>query len=80
MLFAGLFAERGVTVVEEAIATRDHTERMLQRAGVPVDRRPGYVGISPVRELVLPGDRGARRLLVGGAVHRGRHHPAGLAA
>jgi 3-phosphoshikimate 1-carboxyvinyltransferase len=54
ILFAGLFAERGVTVVEEAIATRDHTERMLQRAGVPVDRRPGYVGISPVRELVLP--------------------------
>jgi 3-phosphoshikimate 1-carboxyvinyltransferase len=54
VLFAGLFAERGVTVVEEAIATRDHTERMLQRAGVPVDRRPGYVGISPVRELVLP--------------------------
>src|SRR6478752_2562553 len=37
VLFAGLFAERGVTVVEEAIATRDHTERMLQRAGVPVD-------------------------------------------
>jgi 3-phosphoshikimate 1-carboxyvinyltransferase len=33
VLFAGLFAERGVTVV---------------------DRRPGYVGISPVRELVLP--------------------------
>src|SRR6478752_4267936 len=54
VLFAGLFAERGVTVVEEAIATRDHTERMLQRAGVPVDRRPGYVGVSPVRELVLP--------------------------
>src|SRR6476646_3814802 len=54
VLFAGLFAERGVTVVEEAIATRDHTERMLQRAGVPVDRRPGYVGIAPVRELVLP--------------------------
>ena len=54
VLFAGLFAERGVTVVEEAIPTRDHTERMLQRAGVPVDRRPGYVGISPVRELVLP--------------------------
>jgi 3-phosphoshikimate 1-carboxyvinyltransferase len=54
LLFAGLFAERGVTVIEEAIATRDHTERMLQRAGVPVDRRPGRVSISPVRELVLP--------------------------
>jgi 3-phosphoshikimate 1-carboxyvinyltransferase len=54
VLFAGLFTDRGVTVVEEAIATRDHTERMLQRAGVPVDRRPGRISISPVRELVLP--------------------------
>jgi 3-phosphoshikimate 1-carboxyvinyltransferase len=54
LLFAGLFTDRGVTVVEEAIATRDHTERMLQRAGVPVDRRPGRISISPVRELVLP--------------------------
>jgi 3-phosphoshikimate 1-carboxyvinyltransferase len=54
VLFAGLYAEQGMTVVEEPIATRDHTERMLQRAGVPVDRRPGRVAISPVRELVLP--------------------------
>ncbi len=54
LMFAGLFTDRGVTVVEEAIATRDHTERMLQRAGVPVDRRPGRISISPVRELVLP--------------------------
>jgi 3-phosphoshikimate 1-carboxyvinyltransferase len=61
VLFAGLFCERGMTVVEEPIPTRDHTERMLARAGVPVDRRPGRVAISPVRELVLsevevPGD------------------------
>jgi 3-phosphoshikimate 1-carboxyvinyltransferase len=54
VLFAGLFAERGVTVVEEPIPTRDHTERMLQRAGVPVDRRPGRISVSPVRELVIP--------------------------
>jgi 3-phosphoshikimate 1-carboxyvinyltransferase len=54
VLFAGLFADHGMTVVEEAIPTRDHTKRMLQRAGVPVDRRPGRVSISPVRELVLP--------------------------
>ncbi len=61
VLLAGLFADRGVTAVEEPMPTRDHTERMLQRAGVPVDRRPGRVAISPVRELVLqdievPGD------------------------
>ncbi|MGZ4274942.1 MAG: 3-phosphoshikimate 1-carboxyvinyltransferase [Solirubrobacteraceae bacterium] len=54
VLFAGLYPERGMTTVEEPIPTRDHTERMLQRAGVPVDRRPGRVSISPVRELVLP--------------------------
>jgi 3-phosphoshikimate 1-carboxyvinyltransferase len=54
VLFAGLFCDQGMTVVEEPIATRDHTERMLQRAGVPVDRRPGRVAVSPVRELVLP--------------------------
>jgi 3-phosphoshikimate 1-carboxyvinyltransferase len=54
VLLAGLYAERGVTVVEEPIPTRDHTERLLQRAGVPVDRRPGRVAVSPVRELVLP--------------------------
>jgi 3-phosphoshikimate 1-carboxyvinyltransferase len=61
VLLAGLFPERGMTVVEEPIPTRDHTERMLQRAGVPVDRRPGRVAVSPVRELLLsqvevPGD------------------------
>jgi 3-phosphoshikimate 1-carboxyvinyltransferase len=61
ILFAGLFTDRGVTTVEEPIATRDHTERMLQRAGVPVDRRAGRVSVSPVRELVMteipvPGD------------------------
>ncbi|MGN6379812.1 MAG: 3-phosphoshikimate 1-carboxyvinyltransferase [Gaiellales bacterium] len=54
VLLAGLFPERGVTVVDEPIPTRDHTERMLQRAGVPVDRRPGRVAVSPVRELLLP--------------------------
>ena len=54
VLLAGLFCDHGMTVVEEPLATRDHTERMLQRAGVPIDRRPGRVAISPVRELVLP--------------------------
>ncbi len=61
LLFAGLFAEHGVTTIEEPIPTRDHTERMLRRAGVPVDRRPGRVSISPVTrldldEIEVPGD------------------------
>ena len=72
LLFAGLFAEHGVTTIEEPIPTRDHTERMLRRAGVPVDRAAGprldLAGHPP-----RPGrDRGAGRLLVGGAVHRRR--------
>ncbi|HEX2379022.1 MAG TPA: 3-phosphoshikimate 1-carboxyvinyltransferase [Gaiellales bacterium] len=61
VLLAGLFAERGVTEVHEPIATRDHTERMLRAAGVPVDRGAGRVAVSPVQELRLgevdvPGD------------------------
>jgi len=61
VLFAGLFAEHGMTVVEEPVPTRDHTERMLRAAGVPVDRRPGRVAVSPVTHLRLdevrvPGD------------------------
>jgi len=61
VLFAGLFAGRGVTEVIEPIPTRDHTERMLRAAGVPVDRGAGRVAVSPVQELRLgevdvPGD------------------------
>jgi 3-phosphoshikimate 1-carboxyvinyltransferase len=61
VLLAGLFAERGVTEVREPIPTRDHTERMLRAAGVPVDRGVGRVAVSPVQELRLgdvevPGD------------------------
>ena len=61
VLLAGLFAERGMTVVEEPVPTRDHTERMLREAGVPVDRKPGRVAVSPVTRLDLdevrvPGD------------------------
>jgi 3-phosphoshikimate 1-carboxyvinyltransferase len=61
VLLAGLYADRGVTVVEEPVPTRDHTERMLRQAGVPIDRRPGRVAVSPVAGLHLdridvPGD------------------------
>ena len=37
ILLAGLRAE-GRTTVREAVATRDHTERMLRARGVPVER------------------------------------------
>jgi len=61
VLLAGMFAERGMTVVVEPVPTRDHTERMLRDAGVPIDRKPGRVAVSPVARLQLdevrvPGD------------------------
>jgi 3-phosphoshikimate 1-carboxyvinyltransferase len=60
ILLAGIQAQ-GLTTVVEPIATRDHTERMLRAAGVPVDRGAGRVAVSPVQELRLgevdvPGD------------------------
>jgi 3-phosphoshikimate 1-carboxyvinyltransferase len=61
VLLAGLFTGHGMTIVEEPVPTRDHTERMLRQAGAPVDRRPGRVAVSPVATLHLddvqvPGD------------------------
>jgi 3-phosphoshikimate 1-carboxyvinyltransferase len=54
-------AGTGRTEAREPIPTRDHTERMLRAAGVPVDRTSGRVAVSPVQELRLgevdvPGD------------------------
>ena len=36
LLFAGLYS-KGITEIEEKIITRDHTERMFQQFGIPVD-------------------------------------------
>src|SRR5262245_52382093 len=60
ILFAGLLADGDTTVVEP-VATRDHTERMLQLAGARVTRRPTSVTVSPAARLSLeavevPGD------------------------
>jgi 3-phosphoshikimate 1-carboxyvinyltransferase len=60
ILLAGLFAE-GETTVVEPLPTRDHTERMLERAGADVRRRPQSVTVSRAERLVLdeieiPGD------------------------
>ena len=43
ILLAALRAE-GRTTVREAVATRDHTERMLRARGVPVERGGGRTG------------------------------------
>ncbi|OGH59696.1 MAG: 3-phosphoshikimate 1-carboxyvinyltransferase [Candidatus Lindowbacteria bacterium RIFCSPLOWO2_12_FULL_62_27] len=42
ILLAGLYAD-GETVIEEPVATRDHTERMLTAAGVGVTRAGGEI-------------------------------------
>jgi 3-phosphoshikimate 1-carboxyvinyltransferase len=60
VLLAGLRAEGRTTVVEPT-PTRDHTERMLERAGARVTRRPTSVTVERadalrLEELEIPGD------------------------
>lgn len=78
ILLAGLRAE-GRTTVREAVATRDHTERMLRARGIPVDRVDGPDEVAwtieggwTVRAIEerVPGDVSAAAFwLVAGAVH-----------
>jgi 3-phosphoshikimate 1-carboxyvinyltransferase len=61
VLLAGLYAEGGETTVEEPLPTRDHTENLLDQAGVKVTRKPRSVSVAPVDRLELgeveiPGD------------------------
>ena len=79
VLLAGLRAE-GWTTVREAVATRDHTERMLRARGVPVERADapdgavswtvgGGLAVQAIAERV-PGDVSAAAFwLVAGAIH-----------
>jgi 3-phosphoshikimate 1-carboxyvinyltransferase len=73
VLLAGVLAA-GTTTVVEPIPTRDHTERLLERAGARVTRRPGSVSVETadalrVDELEVPGDfSSAAPLLVGAAI------------
>jgi 3-phosphoshikimate 1-carboxyvinyltransferase len=61
VLLAGLYANSGPTVVGEPVATRDHTERLLDAAGVRVRRKPGAPAVWPATRLAplkleIPGD------------------------
>ncbi len=73
ILLAGLFAA-GETTVVEPLPTRDHTERLLERAGVEVKRRPQSVSVLGAERLELdeveiPGDfSSAAALLVAAAI------------
>ena len=54
VLLAGLNAE-GETWVREPVQSRDHTERMLEAAGVELLRRDGMVGVrGPIAGMSLP--------------------------
>ena len=53
VLLAGVLAT-GRTTVVEPIPTRDHTERLLERAGARVTRRPSSVSVEGVDGLRLP--------------------------
>jgi 3-phosphoshikimate 1-carboxyvinyltransferase len=86
VLLAGLYAE-GETTVVEPLPTRDHTERLLERAGVSVRRRPESVTVRGAERLVLgeveiPGDfSSAAPLLVAAAIVPGSEvtvHGVGL--
>jgi 3-phosphoshikimate 1-carboxyvinyltransferase len=74
VLLAGLYTSEGETTVVEPLPTRDHTERMLERAGADVTRAPGKVTVRPAErialgELEVPGDfSSAAPLLVAAAI------------
>ena len=60
VLLAGLYAQ-GRTTVVEPLPTRDHTELMLQAAGVQVRRQQRRISVGPAErlslgEVVVPGD------------------------
>jgi len=82
ILLAGLRAE-GRTTVREAVATRDHTERMLRSRGIEVRREPatnsgggpvawtleGGARLRPVDERVPADPSAAAFWLVAGSIH-----------
>ncbi len=87
VLLAGLYADGGETTVVEPLPTRDHTERLLERAGAGVRRAPGKVSVRAAErislgELEVPGDfSSAAPLLVAAAIVPGSEltvHGVGL--
>lgn len=71
VLIAGLLAD-GRTTVVEGRRSRDHTERMLARAGVPFERDGLAVSVGPVERLeidpiAVPGDPSSAAFMVAAA-------------
>ncbi len=78
VLLAGLYSEGQTQVIESLGATRDHTERMLEWFGVPLERstieKNGSTTISitgsPVlagRDIAIPGDISSAAFLIAAA-------------
>jgi 3-phosphoshikimate 1-carboxyvinyltransferase len=72
VLFAGLAAD-GATTVGEPARSRDHTERMLLRAGVAIHRNGRHVTVVNADELLLepvriPGDPSSAAFLIAAGV------------
>ena len=72
LLFAGLYAD-GVTVIEEAFKSRDHTERMLKYFGADLKVDGLKVSIKGAGELegkefVVPGDISSASFFIAGAI------------
>jgi 3-phosphoshikimate 1-carboxyvinyltransferase len=72
VLLAAVMAE-GATTVLEPVPSRDHTERLLRRAGVPIERNGTQLAVAHADELaldriVVPGDVSSAAFLVAAGV------------
>ena len=72
LILAGLLAE-GTTKITEPHRSRDHTERLLASARIPIERSGASVTVTPVDELeigevTVPGDPSSAAFLVAAAL------------
>jgi len=76
LLLAGLYAE-GKTCVHETVATRDHTERMLEHFGCVLDKKNNTLCISggnelKASEIIVPADiSSAAFFMIGACIAEG---------
>ena len=71
LLLAGLYAE-GKTCIQETVATRDHTERMLQHFGCVLEKKNNAICIRggsefKASEIVIPADISSAAFFIIGA-------------
>ncbi len=75
LLLSGLYA-RGLTAVAEPVVSRDHTERMMDALGVPIDSAGPMVVLDPSEwdrrwdgfEWTVPGDLSSAAFLIAAAL------------